>query len=97
MAMKREKKSSKLTRFAFACFIAAGATFAFVGISHGKTISSTTDEGVVASVQQDPQSTKKDTPLVEVEEMPVFPGGDIAILKYIADNTVYPEDAKKRV
>ena len=27
--------------------------------------------------------------------MPLFPGGDEALLKYIAQNTVYPENAKK--
>lgn len=36
------------------------------------------------------------TPFVVVEEMPLFPGGDEALLKYIAENTKYPEDAKKR-
>ncbi len=30
----------------------------------------------------------------EVDELPVFPGGDQAILNFIAENTVYPEEAK---
>ena len=29
-----------------------------------------------------------------VEEMPMFPGGDAALLKYITDNIRYPESAK---
>ena len=29
-----------------------------------------------------------------VDEMPIFPGGDVALLKYIADSTHYPKDAK---
>ncbi len=33
-------------------------------------------------------------PFVVVEEMPVFPGGDSALLAYIARNTKYPEAAK---
>lgn len=33
------------------------------------------------------------TPRITVEEMPVFPGGDIALLKYIASTIKYPEDA----
>lgn len=33
-------------------------------------------------------------PFVVVEEMPMFPGGDVALLKYIAENTRYPEYAK---
>ncbi len=31
-----------------------------------------------------------------VEEMPQFPGGDQAILKYIAENTRYPKEAKEK-
>jgi TonB family protein len=34
-------------------------------------------------------------PYVQVDEMPVFKGGDPEILKYIAQNTIYPELAKK--
>jgi TonB family protein len=34
-------------------------------------------------------------PFVVVEEMPMFPGGDSALLAYIAKNTTYPEEAKK--
>jgi periplasmic protein TonB len=30
----------------------------------------------------------------EVDVMPVFPGGDTALLSYIAKNTIYPEQAK---
>jgi TonB family protein len=93
--MKREENVSKLTRVAHVLFIAAAAIFIFVGVSYGKTINSRAVGGADATVQQDPQPTKKDIPFVQVDEMPVFPGGDIAILKYIADNTVYPEEAKK--
>jgi protein TonB len=34
-------------------------------------------------------------PFVVVEEMPMFPGGDPALLKYIGENTIYPEIAKE--
>jgi TonB family protein len=34
-------------------------------------------------------------PYVVVEEMPLFPGGDSALLMHIAKNIVYPEGAKK--
>lgn len=36
----------------------------------------------------------KDGVYVEVDIMPVFPGGDIALLKYLADSARYPKDAK---
>jgi len=34
-------------------------------------------------------------PFVVVEEMPMFPGGDTELLKYIAEHTNYPEVAKE--
>ena len=44
-----------------------------------------------------PSGTSKideETPFVVVEEMPLFPGGDEELLKHIALNTKYPENAK---
>jgi TonB family protein len=38
--------------------------------------------------------TTDETPYVVVEEMPMFPGGDSALLAYIVNNTKYPESAK---
>lgn len=37
----------------------------------------------------------EEVPFVVVEEMPMFPGGDAALLKYIGENTQYPEVAKE--
>jgi protein TonB len=34
-------------------------------------------------------------PFIVVEEMPMFPGGEVELLKYIADHTQYPEVAKE--
>jgi len=38
-----------------------------------------------------------DTTWFQVEKMPVFAGGDAALLKFISENTHYPEAAKKNV
>lgn len=35
-------------------------------------------------------------PFVVVEEMPMFPGGDSALLAYVAANTHYPESARAK-
>ena len=35
-------------------------------------------------------------PFVVVEEMPMFPGGEMELLKFLSENTVYPESAKER-
>jgi protein TonB len=41
--------------------------------------------------EEDPEAT----PFVVVEEMPMFPGGDSELLKFIAEHTNYPEIAKE--
>ena len=41
--------------------------------------------------EEDPEAA----PFVVVEEMPMFPGGEGELLKYIAENTSYPEIAKE--
>jgi periplasmic protein TonB len=51
---------------------------------------------VVQQVKEEVQEADPEaTPFVVVEEMPMFPGGDVALLKYIADHTQYPEVAKE--
>lgn len=51
---------------------------------------------VVQTVKEEVQETEKEEePFVVVEEMPMFPGGDPELLKYIAEHTQYPEVAKE--
>jgi periplasmic protein TonB len=41
------------------------------------------------------EAAAEEVPFVVVEEMPMFPGGDPELLKYIAEHTNYPEVAKE--
>jgi len=51
---------------------------------------------VVQQVKEEVQEADPEaTPFVVVEEMPQFPGGDVALLKYIGEHTQYPEVAKE--
>lgn len=55
---------------------------------------------VVEEVQEVKEEVKQQEepdaePFVVVEEMPMFPGGDPALLQYIAEHTQYPEVAKE--
>lgn len=93
--MKREKKINSLTGITLGLLIPVAAAFISAGALYGKTINSGPEGGKTTAVQQDPQPVKKDIPFVQVDEMPIFPGGDVEILKYIANSTVYPEAAKK--
>ena len=50
----------------------------------------------VAQVKEEVQEAEpEEVPFVVVEEMPMFPGGDNALLKYIGEHTTYPDIAKE--
>jgi periplasmic protein TonB len=52
-------------------------------------------EVVEAPKEEVQEEEAEPEPFVVVEEMPMFPGGDAALLSYINANTVYPEVAKE--
>ena len=58
-----------------------------------------TNTEVVEDIQQVKEEVQEaevePEPFVVVEEMPVFPGGDIELLKYLAAHTQYPDVAKE--
>ncbi|HPM12462.1 MAG TPA: energy transducer TonB [Bacteroidales bacterium] len=41
----------------------------------------------------DPQKEEKETIHIRVEKMPIFPGGNAALLKFLAENLEYPQEA----
>ena len=94
IVMKKEKHSNQCTRLSMMLLIPV-ATFIFAATACGKTINSVTPGEEASSSQPPASGTVRDTVLVYVEEMPVYPGGDNALLKYIGDNSIYPEAAKK--
>jgi protein TonB len=51
---------------------------------------------VVAEVKEEVQEEEVEPePFVVVEEMPMFPGGDTELMKYLSEHTIYPEVAKE--
>jgi len=51
---------------------------------------------VVQEVKEEVQEAEaEEVPFVVVEEMPMFPGGDAELLKFIGEHTNYPEVAKE--
>jgi len=57
------------------------------------------DDDVLAVVEQAAEEVEEDSPEADpfyvVEEMPMYPGGDEEIQKYIGANVIYPEVAKE--
>jgi TonB family protein len=48
----------------------------------------------VKVVTEESISDAEEVPFVVVEQMPMFPGGDAALLEFIMKSTIYPEAAK---
>jgi periplasmic protein TonB len=56
----------------------------------------TNDQVVEEVVEETNQVVEEEAPaFIVVEEMPIFPGGDAAMMKYIADNIKYPQICKE--
>lgn len=53
------------------------------------------DNGEGINPQTATLSEDNEIPYVTVEELPEFPGGDKALLKFIVENTTYPDAAKQ--
>ena len=53
------------------------------------------DEKLINESQTTSNEDLEAEPFIVVEEMPIFPGGEAALLKWIAEHTNYPEIAKE--
>jgi TonB family protein len=95
MIMEREKKFSRLTRIGLSVMLTATATFMFAIAVSGQAAKPAAPANEAADEKQAQVGANPNLPFVQVEKMPVFPGGDAALLKYLAENTKYPENAKK--
>ncbi len=95
MIMMTRKRTSALASMKL-LFVLPVTILIFIFISaFGKTnapnpVSATTE------MTGNPGDSTETEPFVVVDQMPVFPGGDAALLQFLARNTVYPESSKKR-
>ena len=64
----------------------------------GKSVNQVNDAtpGIAYSVQKVDEKPKQDQIFVVVEEMPEFPGGELALRKFIAETIIYPSEAKEK-
>ncbi|HPC98527.1 MAG TPA: energy transducer TonB [Bacteroidales bacterium] len=67
-------------------------TLAPVGLLDS-VINKPVDEVIEPVEEPDPVVTVEPEPVVWVEEMPEFPGGEAALLRFINENVKYPEEA----
>lgn len=83
------KKSSKSAALKVLLPIAVTACLAVTFANCNNSMLATNDDKI-----NENSFTNDNQPYVIVEDMPEFPGGTEALLKYIAENVVYPEQAK---
>lgn len=83
------KKSSKSAALKVLLPIAVTACLAVTFANCNNSMLATNDDKI-----NENSFTNDNQPYVIVENMPEFPGGTEALLKYIAENVVYPEQAK---
>jgi periplasmic protein TonB len=72
---------------------AVSNTFAAVDAIIDSAKNGNVNDTLVVVYNQDPIMSPDPEPAIWVEEMPAFPGGDEALLKYIAEKIRYPEEA----
>ena len=93
MVMMTKKRTSSLAGMKLLIVIPViGFVFMVISAS-GKMTSSGSAEGSAVTKEVIPETDP--IPFAQVEEMPLFPGGDQALLKYLGEHTSYPENAKK--
>lgn len=96
MIMMTKKRSKALANLKILLVVPVVAVLliAFSTCSEKITYSDTVVEAVTPPPSAPVMKSGEPEPFVVVEEMPAFPGGDTALLSYIAENTKYPESAK---
>jgi TonB family protein len=94
MIMMTKRPTSSIASMKLLAVIpVVGLVFLIVS-SFGK-ISSPNPSAVSSEVTNRKSDPSEEIPYVQVDEMPIFPGGDAALLKFIAEHVKYPENAKR--
>jgi TonB family protein len=90
MKTKRNFQAVSIFKTFIALSMISVAIIAFSSCGKSKTI----DPKSSNETPTPSEAALRDSVFVNVDQMPVYAGGDTALLSYIAKNTVYPVDAK---
>lgn len=66
-----------------------------MALSSGVLAQTNFEEILPPAEKKQDKTEEYEAPYVSVEQMPMFPGGEKALFKYLGDNIVYPKSAKK--
>jgi TonB family protein len=97
MIMMTKKRSKALANLKILLVVPmlAALLIVFSTCSEKMTETDTVMQEAIATSNAPVIKSGEQEPFVVVEEMPEFPGGDTTLLKYIRENTKYPEVAKE--
>lgn len=92
MIMMTKKRTSQLASLKLLLVLpVVGIIFISISAKPEASLTGTPSDIIPSSLNKE---TTDEVPFVSVEEMPVFPGGDAELLRFIAEHTIYPEAAK---
>ena len=95
MMSKTKTKKSALLKMVFIIPAALFFTLVFT-FSITEKVMAQAEKGDIKVVQQaSTQDSQEETVFTVVEEMPTYPGGQDAMIKYLSENIKYPENARK--
>ncbi|HSL85931.1 MAG TPA: M56 family metallopeptidase, partial [Bacteroidales bacterium] len=98
MIMMTKKRSGSLANLKLIAILplVAAVMLAFSTCSESREPVGNITEDVAPPPPPPPVPAQATEPYVVVEEMPTFPGGELELLKYLSENTLYPESAKEK-
>ena len=92
MSMKNKQNTNSFAGYKYLLFVPLA--FALVTMNN-TTIRANVQKKVVKTTKTTKKAGANDKVYVVVEQMPSFPGGDSALLKYLFENVKYPVSALK--
>ena len=92
MSMKNKQKTNRFAGYKYLLFVPLA--FALLAMNN-TTIRANVQKKVVKTTKTTKKAGANDKVYVVVEQMPSFPGGDSALLKYLFENVKYPVSASK--
>ena len=90
--MKNKQKTNRFAGYKYLLFVPLAIALLAM---NNTTIRANVQKKVVKTTKTTKKAGANDKVYVVVEQMPAFPGGDAALMKYLSENIKYPKAAEK--
>ena len=92
MSMKNKQKTNRFAGYKYLLFVPLAIALLAM---NNTTIRANVQKKVVKTTKTTKKADASNKVYEVVEQMPTFPGGDAALMKYLAENIKYPVSAQK--